>query len=336
MVGAVAMAIWQLDSEPVPLSGFKPVETRRTLFDRGFQVADVNRVVVSRDDTELVLERDRTNWRLSSAAGYPVSADSIEPLLETVANAAAVYVSEQPSDALAEFEVGDHEAAFGGGTLLTLVARETESPLRVIVGSRFTPPTDPDAQFTFVRYESDSRVWLVDRAIILPSDEKDWIDTTILEVPSLSVVERSTETPNGARYIVRRDDSGALNLAEGPVSARDLEGPWVLEAFMASLASVQFDEVRPVTEGVGEDEKVWHTNVMTEDGIAYKIRLAVTDDGEVASYWATFRAAASNDAVSSESADVIERFNQRHNGWEYRLLAPARDSLSLTRADIVQ
>lgn len=282
-------------------------------------VNEVTGVAVAPGDGEpFRVVRGATAWTVPGRHDYPADAGIVRRLV--LALAEARIVETKTSRPELHSRLGLAETGDGSGTVVTLEGIGESAT--VVVGEREAP----GGRGTYVRRQGEDTALLVDQAITVETDQDQWLDQEVMDVPAGAVDSIEITHPDGDQVTIRRGEDGRLALARIP-EGREVSGPTAADALGRALAALRFDDVRPS----GEDDA----------GAGPVVAVFTLSDGTLVEAtsrrlgeetWTRFSvtpAAPPEAAEPNDGPGSAVRLAVRLRGWTYRL--PAWKAEQLTR-----
>jgi hypothetical protein len=328
LIAVVAAAIL-LATDEEAVSGFEAANGELLVPGLSQRVGEVSRIEIERYHGSLTLTRSGDDWHLAERDGFRARRDAVDALISDVAHLSAAYVSSGSDLSPADYDVVDPEDA-GGSVRVRLLDDAGNEMTSLIIGHTFSPPTAPHSTNVFARRDGSARIWIAEGELDIPVLPTGWIDRDVVDIPRGSVVEFRTAPPDGEPVTIRRADDEFTS----PQTAEDETGTasWALDNVIGVLEEVRLEDVRSSDSLPSDVEHAGTATVVTSEGLEYRIDILM--DGPTV--WTAFSAAA--DGATGGSAKRARSFNDRHEGWVYklprlvttRLMTPADEINQLT------
>lgn len=329
LIAVVAAAILLVTDEGA-ISGFEAANDELLVPGLSQRVGEVSRIEIERYHGSLTLTRSGGDWHLAERDGFRARRDAVDALISDVAHLSGAYVSSGSDLSPADYDVVDPEDA-GGSVRVRLLDGAGNEMTSVIIGHRLSLPAMPDSNGVFVRRDGGARIWIADGAPEIPVLPTGWIDRVVVDIPRDRVVEFRTAPPDGEPVTIRRADDDEFS---APETVEDETGTasWALDNVIGVLEEVRLEDVRSSDSLPSDVEHAGTATVVTSEGLEYRIDILM--DGPTV--WTAFSAAA--DGATGGSAKRARSFNDRHEGWVYklprlvttRLMTPADEINQLT------
>jgi hypothetical protein len=272
-------------------------EVRLLLPELAGSVNEIDEISIVRGGEQAVatMHRSEAGWSVEEAGGYPADWPRLRSLLVALAQAQVV----EPKTANPEYydRLG-----------LRDVAEEESKALRVRIGAGADAPAllvgdaAPDRDGQYVRLEGEDRAFLIDRALEVPRETRDWLNRQIVDIGEAEVVEVEITQADGERVLLKKrsaDDADFVlqNLPEG----REVQSSWTVNAPGGGLADLRLDEVRPA-EDIDIEQAV-RLRMLTADGLQVDAELAEVDERHWIRLQASVHTPAAAVATADEAAD---------------------------------
>lgn len=296
---------------------------------------NVRLIRIERKGEEITLRRHKGIWRLSQLHGYPIHTNAATTLLNNLANIEGHFVSEEPIPHARYGVANAPGSSVGTGTELELLDGEGLVLENLVVGQIINVPADDGVmEVQAMRRAAEGRIWLFTPVVQLSLWQANWVDTTIVRVPSSEVTKLSAVSRDNHRekWVLKRETSNEI-ISTGPQGDTRLSVRQSLEAerMMGSFANLRFDDVREISPEETAESWQWKTSVETVEGIVYDVRLWDEDGIN----WISITAHAAG-RIDEEATAKIADFNERHSGWGYQLSPVLSKNLIIERQDFVE
>ncbi len=343
------------DASPPSRSGELLLPQLEAALDR----IDRVHIAVAGDETVATLERGADAWALAERHGYAADIVKIRGVLRGLAD--AKIVEEKTSNPAYYDRLGVSDIDTPNARGVQVAAFTGDEPIvSVIVGD----PAGGGRHYVRVAGERTSHA--VDVELDVPRNARDWLDRTILDVPSSQIASVTIEHPDGETLRMSKDGAGQTNFDVDDVpEGRELSYPGVANSIAGALRDLKLDDVRPASEDTDADAAATTATFRTFDGLVV-VATTVERDGE---RWVRFSAAADAPAAESSgadgsgeaeaatagdaeagdgtaggdaastAADVAERadaIRARVAGWEYRIPSYQTDQLTRRIEDLLR
>ena len=305
-------------------AGFEPAE-RKSLFPQlAERMDDVQSVEIIVPAERYHLKKSRKGWRLIERDGYPIPGDNVTEFLESFAGMSALYVSKGGERSSTDYGVArTGESKVGVGTMVTVLDKAGSHLAQATLGYAVSVPGDA-RKLLAARREDSSRIWMVDGNIKIPGMPVDWLERDLVDIPRDAVAKFTIVPPNDRSVVIERTGDNDLVVKKGLSTKEELRGPWVLDRLVAAFENLTFVDVRTAVGIDAFDREPWQSELVTKNGLAYKVDLFRIESAD----WAIFSASARDKKLAHDA----KTFNTRHTAWAYRLPFPVTSRLR-TEAD---
>lgn len=214
----------------------------------GFDPAAVDTIQVgTKPEETLVLERDGSAWKITSADGYPADSSKVDDLLETIRKAtarSAVVTSDKYHESL---EVTEEKAQ----ARIRLFSSGAEAPSVDLLLGKAT------AGGAHVRIAGEESVYEIRdlTAWQLRPDTASWMQRTLVDVPTDSVQRVAVKNAHGSFELEKVEGDWLVVLPEeskGRTCAKDKVDP-IVRAAAALSATGAAGRLDPTAQGLGDD-----------------------------------------------------------------------------------
>ena len=296
------------------------------LLDRINDVAEID--VKSKDGTT-VIKNTPAGWVMASKNDYPVQAE--------MAKGAAIGFGEMEfterktarPDRYKRLSVEDVDGKDAKSRLVTLKDAKGQTMAELIVGRPRAGGMDGQGGL-YVRRPGDVQSWFAPANFEIPTDPAVWLKPRIIHVNAKRVARITTIQPNGDKLVIYKDTPATKHFAFKDLPPdKTLKGEAVADDMDSILTTIDLGDVAPQSD-MNFNDKVWHAEVETFDGLDVKVDLV--DRGE--KVWARFVAAAEKPLVDVASqpeaaknflhsaddvAKEVASINARVGTWAYEL-----------------
>src|SRR5690606_23151318 len=280
------------DASPPSRSGELLLPQLEASLDR----VDRVRIAAAGDETVATLERGADAWTVAERHGYAADITKIRGVLRGLADAKIVEEKTSNPAYYDRLGVTDIDSSDARGVKVEAFAGD-EPVVSVIVGD------SAGGGQHYVRVDGEETSHAVDVELDVPRNARDWLDRTILDVPSSEIASVTIEHPDGATLRISKDDAGQTNFDVHDVpEGRELSYPGVASAFAGALRDLELDAVRPAgddADGESADGSATTATFRTFDGLIV-VATTVERDGE---RWVRFSADAGAPVAETKDAD---------------------------------
>jgi len=251
------------------------------------------RIATAGSETVATLERGTDAWTVAERDGYAADIGKIREVLRGLAD--AKIVEEKTSnpayyDRLGVSDIGSDDAR---GVEVAAFAGD-EPVVSVIVGDSV------GGNHRYVRVGGEETSYEVDAKLEVPRTLRDWLDRTIVDVPSTRIASVTIEHPDGETLEISKKSSSQTNFDVHDIpEGRELSYAGVANSIAGALRDLKLDDVRQAADDA-EDAPKTTTTFRTFDGLVV-VATTIERDGE---RWVRFSARA--EAAASESSDEAD------------------------------
>src|SRR5690606_2118145 len=248
------------------------------------------RIATAGNETVATLERGTDAWTVAERHGYAADIGKIREVLRGLADAKIVEEKTSNPAYYDRLGVSDIDSADARGVEVAAFAGD-EPVATVIVGDSV------GSNHRYVRIGGERTSHEVDAKLEVPRTVRDWLDRTIVDVPSTRVASVTIEHPDGETLRISKNDSGQTNFDVHDIpEGRELSYAGVANSIAGALRDLKLDDVRQAADDA-EDAPKTTTTFRTFDGLVV-VATTIERDGE---RWVRFSARA--EAAASESSD---------------------------------
>ena len=294
-------------------------------------VNDVRELNVVHAGRTITLKRGEPGWVMTEKNGYPADEKKIRDAVVNLSQLRLVEGKTRRADRFPRLEVEDVAAAESKSRLFRLKNAAGDNLAEVIVGKkRYNLGGDVD-QGVYVRLPGEEQAWLARGALDIGKDEKDWLDTAVVDIRIKRTRRVSTIAADGAKLVVEKDTPDAENYkaVDPPKDFKPKKNwQWDLNGVGSAMTTLELDDVAPAGEKAFDAENVMKAELQTFGGLI--VRVSMLEEGE--DTWAVFEAEAGGEATAEPQGEGDERIrdaeavkkeaaaiNARVKGWAYKL-----------------
>ncbi|MCY1283713.1 hypothetical protein D9M70_325970 [compost metagenome] len=197
---ALGGAYFWLQKPATPLSGAREA-LLPALQGRVAEVTGIE--VTSPSQPPVRLARQAQVWTVPAKADYPAAPSAVGALLRALVEARKVEAKTVNPQLHAQ--LGLAEQGEGQATRVTLELPNAQ-PLAVLIGK---PAQQGSGQL--VRLVGDNQVWLIDKPIVLPVEELQWLNRRVAAIPFGSIRQIEVRYAKGETLTVYRDKAEEPN-----------------------------------------------------------------------------------------------------------------------------
>lgn len=275
------------------------------------------------------LHRRDGQWRVTEREDGLADPVRIDALLDALS---ALRGAEAKTDDPALYRrLGLESIATADGHGIELRIDDDGASRRLLVGN-----DHPASGHTYVRVEGQARTWLADRALDVPREPGDWLEHSLLELPSLRIAAVEVASNDAPRFVVeRRADGFAITTGSATLTAE----PERADALLGLLAPLLLQDLAR-DDGAPPERTVHYRAVdglvvtlqaWRRDGRVW-LRLSGSVDAVRAAAWA--RQAGRDPALADVQARA-DAITTRGQGYCFELPAYAASVLMLGREQLL-
>ncbi|MCY1282213.1 hypothetical protein D9M69_328250 [compost metagenome] len=296
---------------------------KETRYLPGLDAQQVTSVQIARPGQPVIrVARKDGAWVMPAKADYPAAGRLIGDLLHELAEARKVEAKTRDPANHAQLDLA--EKGDGAAVRLTL-ERSNGGPIDILVGK--------SAQHggQLVRQPGDDQVWLLDKTLVLPPNELDWLDRRVTSIPFEQIGEVSVSYPKGETLTVFRDNAEEPNLQ---VRQLPKDAKLTYEAAANGMATpfgqLTFTDAAPLDQVQFKGDPRLTLSLKTLDGAELKGRvqeqggqpwliiehLEQFPEGQIQARqdWAYRIEPYQADAIARHLADMLDRGNVQREG----------------------
>ena len=198
----------------------------------------LTRITVSRGEApKIELRLSHGQWMLTSEPGYPADTLPVTELLRNLGEAKKLEAKTANPEFHARLGLAEPDSAEGAATLLTLKFTKGKT-LKLLVGNA------GQSGGQLVRMPGDNQVWLIDKPLLLPSTDMDWLNNEILNLPLDRIQSLTVKRADGQTITVQRDSAEQINFAVAELKDATLDNRLV-NGMPNAFSVLSFNEVVP-------------------------------------------------------------------------------------------
>lgn len=307
--------------QPDPLAG-QPV-----LPEVAKRLGDIGHMALVHADQKTTLVRQGDNWSVEERGNYPADAAKVRQALLGLAD--LVYVEPKTAKAAAypRLQVEDAGNKDTKSTMVTLSDDKGALLGEVITGKHRDDQLGGGNGGIYVRKPGVAQSWLAQGNLDLAGNTADWLDKTLVDLPTAQVKQVVLTQPDGTSVTISRDKpADKLQLASMPKDKK-LKYDSILDDEAGTLAGLKLDDVSPAKGFEFPTTGVTHAQFVAFNGMTIAVDLADKDGKS----WAKFTATGSGDGAKP-AADL----NTKLSPWIYALSGDKAKNLRDKLDDLVE
>jgi hypothetical protein len=248
--------------------------------DLASALGGVARIEVAEHDKSFTVMRNGDAWTLRERGGYRVDPDVVKRVLTALVEMETVEAKTDKPASYPRLQVDDVAAKDAKSLQIILKNAGGKDLARLLIGKPRESKTGAAADRLYVRRPGDAQSWLVKSTLAVDKDPVRWLDRKIVDIGRDRVSRVTTVQPDGARLVIAKDKPGEDGkfALQGTVpagmkakSAGDLGAP------AGALASLEFDDVKPVAEVEFGKKPVGVAEYRTFDGLVISVKMSEVD-----------------------------------------------------------
>jgi hypothetical protein len=233
---------------------------------------------------------------------YPADWPKLRELLAALAKARIVEPKTSNPEYFSRLGVGDVTDPESRATLLRLQGDDAQ--MAVLVGN-----SAEGRDGHYVRLEGGERALLIDQALSLPVDAKDWLQRDIVNISDAEVVEFSVKHADGEEIGASRasaddDDFTLQSIPDG----REVLSSWSVNSIANALSNLQLDAVAPADSV--DFSAATQFRLLTADGLEVLAELADSEEQQWLRLSARVYAAPDTESEADEAATEAEAISE--------------------------
>lgn len=209
-------------------------------FITNIDLSELDSLVISSGQNELVLARRGKNWVLPSHYEYSVDHEKLKNLVQKLQNAKIVELKTRDPKKFARLKLNDLTASDGQGMLVEL--RQKDKTFSFLLGA-----ASKGTGGQYARLIGNMQSYLIDQDLDLSAFHKDWINTSVLSLTS-NEIEQLAWSKDEEGFVVKRvtlDEE--FKLVEPSVVAPP-KYPSIFTGLVRNLVNIEAEDVKPITD----------------------------------------------------------------------------------------
>jgi hypothetical protein len=188
----------------------------------------------------VTLHKSATAWTVAERGDYPADATKLRKLLVSLGDAR--IVAQKTSDPANFSIIGVEDPTQPGATGVEVTVAARDGTHAVIIGKS-------GGDGNFMRRAGENKSFLVEPAIVVETQPRDWIDTTLIDVPVASIQSIEVKPATGPAYVIRRvkANEDAFTL-EGIPAGRKAVDSHALAPSNTVLGNLTAEDVAPAAD----------------------------------------------------------------------------------------
>ena len=287
----------------------------------------IAKIVITQGNTTLALARDKQSWSLENRGGYPAKTETVRALLIGLAEAELVEAKTSSKQHYSVLELDDPRDKDAKSRLVQLLDDNGNAIAEVVVGKKRSDAFGSSRGGTYVRRPGVAQSWLANADITAPIGARDWVQPSIIDIPSQKIAGVDIEIVGEEPLTIVRDaaDASKHTLAAMP-NGKKLKDNFAIGAIVRAAASIELEDVRRAGASQGPEAG---TVLLEADG-GLKVTLRLRKEGD--DYWLTAEAS----GADGEAKKAAEEIMRRAQGWQFKVSATKAQSILKRRADLFE
>ncbi|MBE1299958.1 MAG: DUF4340 domain-containing protein [Alteromonadaceae bacterium] len=255
-------------------------EKAQTTFDREAlfpelldDAKSINKVSLTSSDGEwAIFVKKDSQWLSENFSNYPAKSDEIATLINALSAAKLDEPKTTKAENYARLGLGDLENKDSQATLLKL--HSPDKSWQVLIGNKASSGSG-----VYIRKPNEQQTWLTKAEISLPSDDKAWLDSKILDFTSddIQTISRNDGTPWSITHseTASASDEGAekndknWELTPKP-DERELKYDSILKNLVDDIVGLSFNDISVKDTADALEERANFTVSLKDDEVIVK------------------------------------------------------------------
>lgn len=281
---------------------------------------DIQSLTVTGPGQKLIatIEKGAGGWSVKEKGGYRADAGKVREYLLKLAQSRLLESKTANEQRYGELGVGDISAADAKGLLLAVGG--LGKPVQLILGN-----VNVRGDSTFVRRAGDKQSWLAKGNLLPDKSVANWLDKSIVDIPSTRLREVVIERPQGKPLRVSRQQPADTNFVIADVpKGREASSEFAANSLGTTLAGLNLDDVLPAAQAAAPAQ-TYRSRFVAFDGLVVDVVGWKLED----KFYAQFKA--DKDAALAESAAAAAQLKAKAD-WEAEQKANSEANASVRLA----
>lgn len=250
------------------------------------------------------VENNGQGWTVGQKGGYPANLGEIRGLLLKLADARLLEQKTANEARYPELGVEDIAKADAKGVLVTLDG--LGKPLQLIIGKSNTR-----GDGTFVRRPGEQQSWLTGASLSPAREPRNWLDTTLTDIPATRIKEVALRRPDGkALRVFKQAGDANFKLADIP-KGREMSSDFAANSLGSLLSGLRFEDVQPAGDAAPPGEaETYRARFTTFDGLIVDITAWKKGEKHLARIQTSVDPALAEAQIRSEQAKAKAEYEQ--------------------------
>ena len=287
------------------------------------QLNDVTEVRISKGDgSRATLRKQPTGWIVGERE-YPADTTKVRTLLIDLSSLNTVEAKTSDPEKYAQLGVEDVNTPTAAGTRIEAVTQQQTHG--IIIGKT------SGAKSGYVRAMETKQSVLATPMIQATPDPKQWLDTTLLDVPEARMKEVEVAPAGSPGYKVAREKKEQTDFTVSPVpKGRELSGPAVANGYASALVLLALTDVKKAPDAGAATLASTPPRVTfrTFDGL--ELQITGYRDGEHRLI------SIAPKSTAKETADEAQKLEARVKGWQFEIPNYKYDALFRPLEDLLK
>ena len=179
------------------------------------KAAEVAEISVQTAAETLTAKRRGEVWVLAERQGFAVSEEVVRQLIIGLSELRLAEAKTARSKLYARLEVEDVTAKEAKSKLIRIKDESGEVMAELIIGKENAALAGPTGVGIYVRKPGEERAWLVQGAVQVPLEAKNWVAPEILNVTKQRVTRVSVVQPDGKTMVIKSGRRGRFLACSG-------------------------------------------------------------------------------------------------------------------------
>jgi hypothetical protein len=287
------------------------------------QLNDVTEVRLAKGDGSRTTLKKQPNGWVVAERDYPADTTKVRKLLIDLSSLESIEAKTSDPEKYPLLGVEDVNKPTATGTRIEAVT--PKQTLGVIIGKT------SGSKSGYVRATEAKQSVLATPIIQASPDPKQWLDTTLLDIPEARVKEVEVTVPGGPAYKVAREKKEQTDFTVTPIpKRRELSSPTVANGYGSALALLTLQDVKKAPEGSLATVASTSPRVTfrTFDGLELQITGHLDGDHRLISI--------EPKSTAKETADEAQKLEARVKGWQFEIPNYKYDALFRPLEDLLK
>ena len=285
------------------------------------QLNDVTEVRIAKGDgSHATLRKQPTGW-LVGEREYPADTTKVRKLLIDLSSLSTIEAKTSDPEKYVQLGVEDVNKPTATGTRIEAVTQQQTHG--IIIGKT------SGAKSGYVRSMDAKQSVLATPVIEATADPKQWLDTTLLDIPEARVKEVEVAPAGSPGYKVTREKKEQTDFAVAPLpKGRELSSPGAANGHASALVLLTLTDVKKAPEGTSTVASTPpRVTFRTFDGLELQVTGHVDGEHRLISI--------EPKSTANETADEAQKLDARVKGWQFEIPNYKYDALFRPLEDLL-